>query len=310
MAYDRDSDSGSKDSKDVSANGSHATSGETTDGLSSTKDGEARPGSSDESRRGPGESAAESTRADGQSSKRRRSMEARSRRSYDDDYDDEDEDEDEDYEEERRPVRRRRPKHRSARQRVPKRKRNVPTSEEALNIPKIQTIGMLGSISLLMIIIWFAAKLACNAHPDQIRDPRYVSVDQLARDPKNAALEFQLRYVGKDYLSAGEIAAGKMAEKIHELLTFCEGNVDSCEKDRLALKDKVTGTAALISVSPGHSTVEVVTYVNNENPQTVTLEMAPSGQVWKVAQSREGSTRTPDAGTVADEATQAPHPTQ
>ncbi len=282
MAYDRDSDSGSKDSKDVSANS--------------------------------GESAAESTRADDQSSKRRRSMEARSRRShdddYEDDYDDEDEDEDEDYEEERRPVRRRRTKRRSARPRVPKRKRNVPTSEEALNVPKIQTIGMLGSISLLMIIIWFAAKLACNAHPDQIRDPRYVSVDQLARDPKNAALEFQLRYVSKDYLLAGEIAAGKMADKIHELLTFCEGNVDSCEKDRLALKDKVTGTAALISVSPGHATAEVTTYVNNENPQTVTLEMAPSGQVWKVAQSREGSTRPPDAGTLADEATQAPRPTQ
>ena len=94
-----------------------------------------------------------------------------------------------------------------------RRKLDVPTTEEQLNIPKIQTIGMLGSISLLMIIMWFAARLACNAHPDQIREPRYVSVDQLARDPKNAALEFQLRLVSKDYLLAGEIGTGKMAEK-------------------------------------------------------------------------------------------------
>ncbi len=305
MAYDRDSDPDSEVPKDPPAAESDSKS-ESASGKVSEADS---PGAS--RRDSP---SAKASREDDQSSKSspRRSSASRSRSAYeDDDYDDDEDDDDEDdEEEERRPVRRSRPKRRPLRPRVTRRKLDVPTTEEQLNIPKIQTIGMLGSISLLMIIMWFAARLACNAHPDQIREPRYVSVDQLARDPKNAALEFQLRLVSKDYLLAGEIVTGKMAEKIHELLTACERNVESCDKERLALKDKVTGTATLLDTSPTRATVEVTTYVNNENPQIVTLDVVQSGLVWKVAQSREGSTRKPDAGAAGPEVTQAPLPVQ
>ena len=121
---------------------------------------------------------------------------------------------DEEEEERRRRERRARAKRQAARRRVPKKKKNIPTTEEQLNVPKLQTIGMLSSISVLVIIMWFAARLACNAHPDHIRDPRYVSVAQLARDPKNAGLEFQLRFVSKDVILAGEIATGAMGDKI------------------------------------------------------------------------------------------------
>jgi hypothetical protein len=158
---------------------------------------------------------------------------------------------------------------------------------------------MLGSVSLLMLIMWFAARLACNAHPDQIRDPRYVSVDQLARDPKNAALEFQLRFAAKDLLLAGELVSGKMADMIRERLRSCEGNMEPCEKERRDLKDKITGSASLLELSPARAVVEVTTFISNENPQTVTLDLIPAGQVWKVTQTREGSIRPPDAGPVA-----------
>ena len=311
MAYDRDSDPDSKDSKDSAASGSESK-GERANsdvGAKAASTGEASTESSDELR---DSREARGSRTDGKTSKTSpggsSSTKSRPASYEDDDYDEDDDEDDDEDEEERRPVRRQRPKRRTVKPRVARRKLNVPTSEEELNIPKIQTIGMLGSISLLMIIMWFAARLACNAHPDQIRDPRYVSVDQLARDPKNAALEFRLRYVAKDYLLAGEIVTGKMADKIHELLSACENNVEGCDKERLALKDKVTGTAALLDMSPTRATVEVTTYVNNENPQTVTLDVVPSGQVWKVAQSREGSTRRPDAGTPGTEVTEAPPP--
>ena len=310
MAYDRDSDPDSKDSK-VPAKGGPESKGEHAGNEVEAEAASGSEASTESSSESPDSREAKGSRADSKPSKtspsRTSSPKGRSASYEDDDEDDDDEDDDEEEEEERRPVRRRPPKRRMAK---PRRKLDVPTTEEQLNIPKIQTIGMLGSISLLMIIMWFAARLACNAHPDQIRDPRYVSVDQLARDPKNAALEFQLRYVGKDYLLAGEIVTGKMADKIHELLSACEGNVEGCDKERLALKDKVTGTAALLDMSPARATVEVTTYVNNENPQTVTLDVVPSGQVWKVAQSREGSTRKPDAGTPGVEVTEAPLPAQ
>ena len=292
MAYDRESDPDVRDQKPSSAEKSQDSSDESA---------------SSEARAETKSKAAGDERRTGGS---RRHLESSRQRSYDEDDDDEDEDEDEDEEdEEEREVRRaaaRRAKARrqAARSRGPRRKLNIPKTEEELNVPKLQTIGMLGSVSALMIIMWFAAKLACNAHPDHLREPRYVSVSQLARDPKNAALEFQTRFTAKDYLLAGEIASGPMADKIHELLTFCEANTDVCERDQIALKDKVTGTAALMDSTPAKATVEITTYVNGASPKTVTLDLVPVGQVWKVTQSRDGSLQPVDADAAA-----ATHPT-
>jgi hypothetical protein len=305
MAYDRDRDSTPKDDKDTTSDNTgtphDVASREVAPGPASTQQNLTAAGRPDEPGQVADQPATKSNRSDSRSEKspQRRAAPARSRRVIEDDYDDDEEDDEEgdgeDDEEEREISRRPRRRRRSVRPRVPRRKLDLPTTEEALNVPKLQTIGMLGSVSLLMIIMWFTAKLACNAHPDQIRDPRYYSVDQLARDPKNAAFEFQLRYVAKDYLVAGELVSGKMAEKIRELLKFCEGNMDSCEKDRLALKDKITGTAALLEQSPSRATVEITTLINNENPQTVTLDLVPSGLVWKVTESRDGSMRRTDS---------------
>jgi hypothetical protein len=312
MAYDPDSDPRPKDPNDdacadanTSQDGAHEAENET----GSKKEASGDPSESPSER---GKANAESTSREARSerssakSRQRRPSSAKSRDEYDDDYDDEEDDEDFDDEEER-PVRRQQPRRRP-RPKLSRKKLNVPTTEEELNIPKFQTIGMLGSVSLLMIIMWFAARIACNAHPDQIRDPRYVSVDQMAVDPKNAALEFQLRFVAKDYLLAGELVWGIMADKIHDLLTFCENNPDTCEKDKLALKDKVTGSSTLWELTPSHASVEVTTLINGENPQTVTLDLIPSGKIWKVTQSREGSTRRPDAGSAVLEINHTPPP--
>jgi len=219
----------------------------------------------------------------------------------DEDEDEDDEaDEDEEEEERRRRARRARAKRQAARRRFPKKKKNIPTTEEQLNVPKLQTIGMLSSISVLVIIMWFAARLACNAHPDHIRDPRYVSVAQLARDPKNAGLEFQLRFASKDVILAGEIATGAMGDKIRELIQACERNPDVCERDRAALKNKITGTASLLEMNSKHAIVEVTTYTSNEDPHSVVLELVPDGQVWKVTQSRESEKKVPVAATLTE----------
>jgi hypothetical protein len=265
MASDRTPDTSSEENRDDSA-----TTELNTKGASEQDNPAPRSASSDAPRR----------------AKSRRAVEEE----FDDEYDDDDDDDDEDEEELRRRERAKRAKakrQQAARRRVPKKKRNIPTTEEQLNIPKVQTIGMLASVSALMVIMWFAARLACNAHPDHIRDPRYVSVSQLAHDPKNAALEFELRFVSKDILLASEIATGAMADKLRELLRNCESNVESCEHDRQALKNKVTGSVALLEMGPKRASVEVTTYVSNENPHTSVLELALDGEVWKVAQSRD-----------------------
>ena len=310
MAYDPDRDSRPKDPNDAAAPDAKTLEDGTHEDGAGSKTASAEPSDTvDEPERADDKSAAKATRSDRPSAKsqQRRLASARSRDDYDDDEDDDEDDDDFDDEEER-PVRRQQARRRPVRPKVSRKRLNVPTTEEELNVPKFQTIGMLGSVSLLMIIMWFAARIACNAHPDHLRDTRYVSVDQLAVDPKNAALEYQLRFVGKDYLLAGELVSGKMSDKIHDLLKFCENNVDTCEKDKLALKDKVTGTSTLMEVTPSHASAEVTTLINNENPQTVTLSLVPSGQIWKVAESRDGGARRPDTGAPVLEVNPAPPP--
>src|ERR1700690_782816 len=213
MAYDPDRDPQQKDPNDVAVPDASTSEDGVHEDETGSKKASAEPSdTASEPDQANQKSAAKVTRSDRPSAKsqQRQQASARSRDDYDDDeYDDEDDDDIDD--EEERPARRQ-PRRRPVRPKVARKKLNVPTTEEELNIPKFQTIGMLGSVSLLMIIMWFAARIACNAHPDQIRDPRYVSVDQMAVDPKNAALEFQLRFAAKDYLLAAELVSGKMAD--------------------------------------------------------------------------------------------------
>jgi hypothetical protein len=277
MASDRKPDAPENETRDDSS--VTELNSKTTTGSSAAPPAKGKPDSGQASGSAPADVAA--TRQ----AKRRREVEVEDE--FDDEFDEEEDEEDEEEIRRRERERRARAKRQATRRRGPKKKRNIPTTEEQLNVPKRQTIGMLGSVSLLMIIMWFAARLACNAHPDHIRDPRYVSVDQLARDPKNAGLEFALRFASKDILLAGEIATGAMGDKIRELIQSCEKNVDGCAHEREALKNKITGTASLLEMSPKRALVEATTYTSNENPHTTLLELVPVGQGWKVAQARE-----------------------
>ena len=69
---------------------------------------------------------------------------------------------------------------------------------------------MLGAMSALTLVAWFAARLACNAHPDQVREPKHFSTKDLAADPKNAAFEFHHSFETGDYTTALDLAGGEM----------------------------------------------------------------------------------------------------
>ena len=66
----------------------------------------------------------------------------------------------------------------------------IPETEEELDSPTKQTVGMLGILGLMTIIMWALARGACNYHPPkETRVPRKVTIEELAHDPKNAAVE-------------------------------------------------------------------------------------------------------------------------
>ena len=70
-----------------------------------------------------------------------------------------------------------------------------PLSEDEIDSPNRQTIGMLGVIGIMTLCMWIFARGGCNYHPPkETRDPRKIDLVDLARDPKDAALEFELRW--------------------------------------------------------------------------------------------------------------------
>ncbi len=184
-----------------------------------------------------------------------------------------------------------------------------PKTEEALNVPKLQTIVMLALMSLLTLIVWFAARLSCNLHPDQVREPRHYSLAQLAALPKNAGFEFLRRYHEHDLVAAMDLSTDGVLGEMQKKLEECEQDPDACETRRLALEGTVEGVASLIDQKEDTAVVEVTLTAKDIGQKTFTLNVKREGAMWKVSERREGGVMntapTRAAEPVAVEATEA-----
>jgi len=169
--------------------------------------------------------------------------------------------------------------------------REPPQTEEALNVPKMQTIYMLGAMSVLTIILWFAAKLSCNVHPDQVRDPKHFSTLELAADPKNAAFEFHHRFESGDYVTALDLSTGEMRKTVEAKLKECEQEVDACTRNMARLAGTIKSTGKLLDQVGNRATVEL-TSVSQTAPgqKSHSFEVVKEGELWRVASRREVAT--------------------
>ncbi|HMA93920.1 MAG TPA: hypothetical protein VKP30_14615 [Polyangiaceae bacterium] len=163
-----------------------------------------------------------------------------------------------------------------------------PQTEEALNVPKMQTIYMLAAMSVLTVILWFAAKLSCNIHPDQVRDPKHFSTIELAADPKNAAFEFHHRFETGDYATALDLSTGEMRKTVEAKLKECEQDADACAKNMARLSGTIKSTGRLLDQVGNRATVELSS-VSQLAPgqKTHSFELVKEGDFWRVASSRE-----------------------
>ena len=83
-----------------------------------------------------------------------------------------------------------------------------PLTEDEIDSPTRQTLGMLGVIGIMTLCMWVFARGGCNYHPPkESRDPRKIELVDLAREPKDAALEFELRLSMKSFGGALELAS-------------------------------------------------------------------------------------------------------
>lgn len=161
-----------------------------------------------------------------------------------------------------------------------------PMSEDQIDSPNRQTIGMLGVIGIMTFFLWIFARGGCNYHPPkETRDPRKVELVELARDPKDAAIEFEMRYATKSFGGTLELAKGAMVEHVKQQQTACDANPD-CAQQASTLRSKVQVVGQLLERDPYRSVSRVITHGVSVSPEKHIIKVEREGQIWKTT-SRE-----------------------
>jgi hypothetical protein len=161
--------------------------------------------------------------------------------------------------------------------------RYVLPPETSIGAPSRQTLVMLGVMALATLTMWGFAKFACNAHPAQTRKPRDVSTQELARDPKDAALEMQQRWNAYDFMGAMELAKGSMAQEIEKAQTDCEKDKAACDAKRKEVGQKTLATAVLLDRGPATAKVRVSSRGGALGEQSIVYQVEQDGSMWKVS---------------------------
>ena len=161
-----------------------------------------------------------------------------------------------------------------------------PLTEDQIDSPNRQTIGMLSVIGIVTFFLWIFARGGCNYHPPkETRDPRKVDLVELARDPKDAALEFELRWSTKRYGGALELAKGPLVDEIKAQQKSCDAN-PACAQQASTLRGSVQVVGQLLERDPYRSTSRVTTHGAGAKPERHIVRVERDGQIWK-AVSRE-----------------------
>ncbi|HYP90897.1 MAG TPA: hypothetical protein VEQ59_22175, partial [Polyangiaceae bacterium] len=128
-----------------------------------------------------------------------------------------------------------------------------PLTEEQIDSPTNQTLGMLGVIGIMTLCMWVFARGGCNYHPPkESRDPRKVELVDLARDPKDAAMEFELRWSTLRWGGAAELAKGPMVEQVKQQQKACDAN-PACAQKASDLRATVLVGAELLERDATHA---------------------------------------------------------
>jgi hypothetical protein len=171
---------------------------------------------------------------------------------------------------ERRPVKKKKPKP------------VVPTDEREIDAPDKLTISVLGFMGIVTLALWVFARAACNYHPPrESRRPRAVKIEDLAREPKDAALEMQQRLVQLDFDGALQLATGAAAAEVNKAKADCAAKSQDCAMKRKQLEKSVESTAALLERSATDATARVTTVKPGGNEVTLD-KLQRDGSIWKV----------------------------
>jgi hypothetical protein len=175
----------------------------------------------------------------------------------------------------------------------------IPKTEEEIDSPSKMTVGMLGVLGLMTVIMWALARGGCNYHPPkETRVPRVVSTEDLARDPKNAAVELQQRWLTRDFAGAAELATGEVAQQLQQDKAACNA---ACLAEKKSLADQVLTSAVVLDANMMGATARVTSVGLPSGPKTFLLRMERAESIWKATM------RKPDDGSALPPLPSSPH---
>lgn len=156
----------------------------------------------------------------------------------------------------------------------------LPRTERELNAPSPLTLSFLGVVFLATFFPWVAAKVACNGREAPVRQPPELSLDILARQPKDAALELQQRAATGRYGEAAELARGDVARELQEAEARCQTEPAPCKELR-ARADSTTTRAVLVGRGPLNAEARVESQIGDKTERYV-LQLRAEGNRWFV----------------------------
>jgi hypothetical protein len=158
----------------------------------------------------------------------------------------------------------------------------LPRTEREIDAPDRVTLVMLAVLCAMTIVLWVFAKRACNYHPPrETKRPRAVKTEDLARDPKDAAIEMQQRLVQMNFDGALELAADSAEADVKKQKVDCAGKVAACA-DRKKKYERAATTAALLERDMASATVRATTVTPQAPQQSNILVLERRGPIWKV----------------------------
>jgi hypothetical protein len=156
-----------------------------------------------------------------------------------------------------------------------------PLTEDEIDSPTRQTLGMLGVIGIMTMCMWVFARGGCNYHPPkESRDPRKVELVDLARDPKDAAMEFELRWSTLRWGGAAELAKGPMVEQVKQQQQACDAN-PSCAQKASDLRSTVLVSAELLERDPTRAVARITTTGTGPKPERHIIRVEREQAIWK-----------------------------
>ena len=158
----------------------------------------------------------------------------------------------------------------------------IPETEEEIDSPNRQTLGMLGILCGLTLILWGFAHGACNYHPPkETRRPREVPTAELAREPKDAAIELVHRWATLNLGGALELAKGPLSDEITKDKASCDQNAADCKRKSAELKKAVLTSASLLEREPQTAAARVTVRGLDGGPKNYIVQLERDASFWK-----------------------------